>query len=359
MGSIPGSRAQLSTDDRLARWVDSALEGELARIRDAGEGGRNEALNSAGFALGRLVGAGAIEREAAAELLVREAVAAGLREREARYTADRALGQGAADPRDLPELGKRALRDRRLVQPAPAKPRPAPTPKRPPRAELEALWAAAARPGLVPLGPSKNYARACAYLEQRDPPINAIEAGLVDVLRVLPDPDAFDYPAWWPSTWASCWCLGAIAYEADGTPASLQARAVEKRDAKTLWPKGCEARGLLFACERGAAFLRGQLMMMPLDGVLIAEGLTCTLAAAIYAAQQEAARGPTLAVLGVTAGAAAALGKVRWPEGVPAYVATDHDPAGEGYAEEIRRALPSHVEALRMDLGDGDAAAAR
>jgi hypothetical protein len=220
----------------------------------------------------------------------------------------------------------------------PAPPRPPTTPSplvRPPRAELDALWAASAEVDAT--GPaSEEDLDVCRFLARRRwwPPTIA----QLGVCRVLPLEHA--WPSWWPASWARAWRLAVLAFEADGTPAALHARAVTDATPKSRWPYGGRDRAyafsrLLFADAGGQALLRGERPAR-CEAVVLVEGITDFLAAA--AAFLES--GAPYAVLGATAGGFGALSDVRLPPDLPVVIATDHDGAGERYATEIRGALP-------------------
>jgi hypothetical protein len=210
-----------------------------------------------------------------------------------------------------------------------------PEERRPPLEELKALWAASARVDRLEGSPHSPDRAVVAFMRKRG--LRPPELAALDVARVLPLPDAYKWPAWWPERWARTWRLAVLAYEPYGRARSLHARAVlDGIEAKTLWPKGCFMRGLLFADAAGRALMRGT-PPPSLDGVIVVEGLTDFLAMCL--AMSEAGR-PT-AVLGGTAGSFAALSRVSWPEGCPAFVATDEDPTGERYAAEVHAALPT------------------
>lgn len=70
----PGPPVEISD---ATRYVQTALEQELASIRDAPEGALNHAVNRAAFALGRFVASGELDDEEVYDALVREAEAAG------------------------------------------------------------------------------------------------------------------------------------------------------------------------------------------------------------------------------------------------------------------------------------------
>ena len=243
-----------------------------------------------------------------------------------------------ADPRD-----GRPAPAVRLVKPPPM-PAPAP-PKRPPAAEVSALWSSSLRLDAWGPGDGEWCGEARRYLSGRG--FNCGDLAALDVARILPPPERYDFPAWWSSRWAKTWRVVVQAFEADGTLASLHGRRVDGgAEKKTTWPMGAEARGLLMAGPRGRAFLAGELPAPP-PAVLVVEGLTDLLAYEAWAATDWHG----VPVLAVTSGGASAFARVRWPAGVPLYVATDNDKTGDEYAEQVRAALPAGVTVKRMRLG--------
>lgn len=89
----------VSTSGNVDGYVGRACEAEAEMVATALQGTRNDTLNRAGWNLGTLVGAGVLDREHAYLLLADAARAAGLDEREIGQTLGRALGDGAANPR--------------------------------------------------------------------------------------------------------------------------------------------------------------------------------------------------------------------------------------------------------------------
>lgn len=81
------------------RYAAAALEKEITAVRSTQEGGRNDRLNEASFALGQFVGAGLLDEMMVRRELYQAAVAAGLGEREAASTILSGLGGGKAKPR--------------------------------------------------------------------------------------------------------------------------------------------------------------------------------------------------------------------------------------------------------------------
>jgi hypothetical protein len=253
-----------------------------------------------------------------------------------------------------------------MTSPMPASPA-AEVKSRPPGAELEAMWAACYRLDAVPsefdsgeADPGEISHDWCAEVRLYLSLKRKFELSwllMADVARILPPPNRYPYPAWWPAKWARTWRLVVGAYEADGTLASIHARAIVddvppidgQEQTKTRWPRGCDATRLLFADCVGRAFLRGELGVGELDAVVVAEGLTDTLAAA--EAEERAPR--RRAVLGVVEGAAPAFASVRWPAGVACIIATDNDDKGNKYEAAITAALKGRAEIRRVDLAGG------
>jgi hypothetical protein len=84
-----------------SRFAAAALEREVAAVAGAGRGERNHALNRAAFALGSLVGAGALDAATVASALASAALAAGLDRHEIAATLESGLAAGMRQPREL------------------------------------------------------------------------------------------------------------------------------------------------------------------------------------------------------------------------------------------------------------------
>lgn len=104
------------------RYVQAAVDGEIAQVIRAGEGTRNATLNNAAVKLGTFVGAGAMTRAAAEAELTRAGQMCGLATREVLATVKSGLDFGAANPRQMPDRAPRA-------------PKAAPRPAAPPVSE--------------------------------------------------------------------------------------------------------------------------------------------------------------------------------------------------------------------------------
>ena len=351
---------RLVTGDERAAWYGAtAVSRAVASVMNAADHTRNATLNREAFVLGRLVGAGILDESHVGAALLDAAVQRGLLVTEAGRTIKSGLDAGVKAPRGLPWHQKPQFSSlttaQRWAPCQPAQLSAAVAPKRPPRDEVLSLWEAGVslddRSGTRFLA----WARARAYLAGRGFDVSN-EAAAVDVVRCAPDPTRYRYPRWWPPGWACTWNLIALAREPDGTPASLHGRAVIDRpeQPKSRWPRGFKAKGLLFADTHGVAVLKGT-PPTTLEGILIVEGLTDTLASAIWAAGQRALRGRDLAVLGISAGGASGLGEVvAWPRGIPLFVATDCDDTGDKYAQAVRMAVPHEMEVRRVRLGSAE-----
>lgn len=88
-------------DTKRNRYVQAALEREVADVAAAVPGTRNPTLNVAAYNLGTLVGAHALDAETAWSHLLAATAACGLPEREARKTITSGLTAGAANPRRI------------------------------------------------------------------------------------------------------------------------------------------------------------------------------------------------------------------------------------------------------------------
>lgn len=88
--------------DKLQSYVRSAIERELARVVLANPGTRNDALNTASFAIGQLVGAHAADQSDVEKQLTTAALRTGLGETEIAQTLRSGIEAGIKEPRTLP-----------------------------------------------------------------------------------------------------------------------------------------------------------------------------------------------------------------------------------------------------------------
>ncbi|MEU9428514.1 bifunctional DNA primase/polymerase [Streptomyces sp. NPDC048342] len=89
----------LTARDRRGRFLNAALNGELARVTGSGEHEHNIALYIASVALGQLVAGGELDAHDVTEQLVAAGLSVGQGEREARRTIASGLRAGANRPR--------------------------------------------------------------------------------------------------------------------------------------------------------------------------------------------------------------------------------------------------------------------
>ena len=100
MDSTP-TGIHLNGNGNHSRYAEAALNGEISKLLHAAEGGRNNQLNSAAFALGTLVGAGVLDEEIAEDRLQTAAQAIGLNDREIVKTVQSGLNAGMQNPRTV------------------------------------------------------------------------------------------------------------------------------------------------------------------------------------------------------------------------------------------------------------------
>ena len=85
----------------VSGYAAGAMRNELGRLADAAKGTRNATLNSVAYRLGRLVGAGVIDREWVEDALLFQGVRIGLGEAECVATIRSGLNAGELRPRPL------------------------------------------------------------------------------------------------------------------------------------------------------------------------------------------------------------------------------------------------------------------
>lgn len=89
--------------DRQSAYAEGALQSAVDDLRRAMPGTRNHALNENAFSLGQLVGGGLLSLERVEASLLEAGRAIGLDDCEIANTAGRAIRDGMAKPRELPE----------------------------------------------------------------------------------------------------------------------------------------------------------------------------------------------------------------------------------------------------------------
>ncbi|MSQ55778.1 MAG: hypothetical protein EXR31_10470 [Betaproteobacteria bacterium] len=235
--------------------------------------------------------------------------------------------------------------------PPPPPPRPEAVRVRPPPAEVERYWDAC-RPLAAGHVGGEWTAAVVGFLDRRGLRHYARTIVEHDLARAAPPVGECQPPRWWNLRWPETYRLMVRAWEADGSPGSLHARAIydlsntDPPQPKTRWPRGVDASGLLFACPRGLKLLRGEVIPH-LGAVMICEGLTDWLAASAIMCDQHdytervgGAEFHRVAVLGAASGGFPALAKVRFPPGdYQVWCATDLDLVGTRYAVQIADAI--------------------
>lgn len=83
------------------RYAERGLENEIRNVLNAGEGNRNNTLNTAAFSLGTLIGSGALDRFTVERQLLDAALAIGLSEIEAIKTIKSGIDGGMKKPREV------------------------------------------------------------------------------------------------------------------------------------------------------------------------------------------------------------------------------------------------------------------
>ena len=111
------------SDARIRAYCEAAIDAELAKVRTAPKGARNNTLNEAAFALGQLVGAGWVPEAEMGAMLMNAAADCGLGEVESRKTVQSGLRAGVREPREMPasqfeafDHAEAAAAARRLIQ---------------------------------------------------------------------------------------------------------------------------------------------------------------------------------------------------------------------------------------------------
>jgi hypothetical protein len=154
----------------------------------------------------------------------------------------------------------------------------------------------------------------------------------------------------WPKFWWWGWDYPIIvsAYNAKGQRVSIHGRSLregpEAAGKKTRWPVGASCKGLVFACPKGRAFLKGEAKP---SQVILVEGATDFLSTA-----QAAHDDPNIAVIGGTSGSWSALEEMNIPTNTVFYVGVDSDEVGDRYAQQIAAAIGTRACVRRIPLGE-------
>jgi putative DNA primase/helicase len=102
-----GSAGIDAADEAVRKYGLAAADAEIRNLAGTGDGGRNNALNAAAFALGSLVGAGALS-ESLARSMLRDVAAQWPNLAKSEGTIESGLTSGMDSPRDLSEVRAKA-----------------------------------------------------------------------------------------------------------------------------------------------------------------------------------------------------------------------------------------------------------
>jgi hypothetical protein len=105
----PGVIADWRPTGDTSAWAKAALEGELERLKRAQPGMRNHTLNKVAFRLGQIIAGGQLDESEIEGVLVTNAMAVGLGEREAVATVHSGLTAGESVPRGPSEANQRPV----------------------------------------------------------------------------------------------------------------------------------------------------------------------------------------------------------------------------------------------------------
>lgn len=89
--------------DRKKKYVESALAGEVAKVKSASEGDRNSTLNKAAFSIAGYIKSGAIDERDVRRELERAGRQSGLSAEEVEKTVNSGIKEGKEKPREIPE----------------------------------------------------------------------------------------------------------------------------------------------------------------------------------------------------------------------------------------------------------------
>ncbi len=244
------------------------------------------------------------------------------------------------------------------VQPDPSK-RPVVTPAptqgyvRPPQQELNDLWQKTTTIESALEQPASFAEQLSKWMINRRFSPKVLDS--TSCVRVLPLPNEYKYPEWFPHQWGGIYRVAAPCFEPDGTFASIHCRSVsyakgrQPAGSKTRWPTGYEAGGLLMANTYAQQIMR-QHLNDSIQGFLICEGITDFMRACEQAHREDL----RLAIVAGTSGSYKSLAKIPIPPKMKIYIATDSDDSGDDYASIICDQLPQHtLYRVPLELNDG------
>jgi hypothetical protein len=102
----PRARINGNASKGSAKYLQTAHEGEINRVRNSGNGFRNINLNKAAFALGQLIQPDGLNESDTRSALLDVALSVGLSQSEAQPTIESGIKSGKDEPRDLSQIGQ-------------------------------------------------------------------------------------------------------------------------------------------------------------------------------------------------------------------------------------------------------------
>jgi hypothetical protein len=189
--------------------------------------------------------------------------------------------------------------------------------------------------------PFELHSVAVAWAARRFGAASVPQLGASGVLHVLGNGAVPSWAAIGRRSWQDAGYRGLLwAYDASGLRRSCRVRALAELPwegaPKALPPRGFSVRGLVLASRRGRRLLQG--LEHP-DLVVVAEGEPQFLAAVLA--------WPRAAVFGVVSGSWTPELAARVPFGAQVLICTDHDQAGDRYAETIEATLRGRARIAR------------
>jgi hypothetical protein len=216
------------------------------------------------------------------------------------------------------------------------------TPKRAYPSEVATLWSSC--------GPVTSHPKVVAYLESRK--LDPLTIAELDLARAIPNGAIL--PPWACFSGHSWIELGYLlvvpVFDPNGHLRSIRAtRVIESNTPKRIAPAGFSASGLVMADTTGRLLLQtgsrppGWPDPKPFC-VVVTEGETDFLT---WATRFSDASESAPAVLGVFSGSWTPEIAQRMPDSTRVIIRTDHDPAGDRYAEQVRASLAPRCEVRR------------
>jgi hypothetical protein len=335
----------------MNRYVEAAVDSEIQALRSTSSG-RACATFKAAAAIGGFVGAGEVERSVAERALLSAALETGLLEREAAGHIRRGILRGEKTPRTVPVTvchPNIKFRAPHIARPAAlTRTHADPSPARPPRHEVAALWSAS-----LPVSAAPG---ASGWFAHRFGPAGAWslqQADLWDLARVIPA--GISLPRWARSRGDPWTRTGHRIifrlWDHAGRAASLRARSIDPTvTPKSLAPSGFSVKGLVLADPLTQQLLGGvcPTWWQPRQ-IIVAEGEPDWL---LWALRQRETDEQGPAVLGVESGAWSPQIAARIPTGASVVIRTHHDEPGRRYAQQIAASLQGRCRIFRSSAGE-------